>query len=144
MDSKNFKKTSAKNRIKNLPKSYYLMNFSSLIILYFLLSSLVSHAAENLLVNRAESKAENQVESRDRQVDQVALHSKNLAIQKLTQLVKKYKNSREESNLLMSLAEAYQGSAEIEFRITYAHAHQRKITPNLATYQTILKNQIGV
>lgn len=84
-----------------------------------------------------------QGEDWDRQVDRAALESQNLAIQKLRKLSKKYENSKEESSLLMRLAQVYDESASIEFRITYAKSHQKKTIVNLDRYNSILNYEIS-
>ncbi len=87
-------------------------------------------------------KSIEKAEQWDRQVDQVALQSQEAAIRKLQKLVVKYSNSREEAGLLMRLADVLQESATIEFRISYARAHQNKTAASTNKYKSLLTSEI--
>lgn len=84
-------------------------------------------------------------EGMDRQVDQVALQSQDLAVKKLKLLIKKYQGSSEEPALLLRLADIYQESAEIEFRIAHGKVLKKKgQAPNLAKYRAILGDLVQI
>lgn len=74
-----------------------------------------------------------------RTIDEVALSSQEQAIVKLTVLVKKYKNTRQEPVLLAKLADIQQQAAAILFRI----AHGQKVLPNdLSSYNKMMHSSI--
>jgi tetratricopeptide (TPR) repeat protein len=113
----------------------------SLIIGFFLVLLISQASASD--VNPSVKSLE-KTEDWDRQVDQAALQSQEAAVQKLKKLTKKYANSREEAGLLMRLADVYQESAAIEFRIAYAKANRKKLSVALNRYHSLLKSQIEV
>lgn len=119
-----------------------------LIFFVLLLSSNVCafdhNKSKEKSIKRFDEQSLQNTEDWDRKVDQAALLSQEAAIKKLKKLIQRYTNSREEAGLLMRLADVYQESAAIEFRITYAKANRNKSEVNLKQYHTILNSEIQV
>lgn len=106
------------------------------------LSFVLALNGERSLATKSGLGEAHSTETQDRRVDRVALDSQLAAIAKLTKLVNKYVNTREEGELLFHLAKVYLESQSIEFRITYAAAHQKKLPVNLDRYHSLFRLQI--
>ena len=83
-------------------------------------------------------------EKYERGVDEVALSSQNIAIDKLSSLLTKDRGSGKESGavLLIRLAELQQKKASLLFRISHGSAHDQRKTINLSTYHLALLESI--
>lgn len=81
-------------------------------------------------------------EKLDQSIDQAAIGAQNRATQALLKLLKKFQGKPREAELLSRLAEIYQQTASIEFRIAHSTAHIRKTAVNLSNYHSTLKKAI--
>ncbi|MGK5084940.1 tetratricopeptide repeat protein [Bdellovibrionota bacterium FG-1] len=82
-------------------------------------------------------------EQQERNVDQVALSSQDLAISRLVSLLKKYQNnSTQEPILLAKLAEIQQQKAAILFRLAHAEAHRNRKALNLSKHHQEMNHSI--
>ena len=83
-------------------------------------------------------------EQNDRTVDEAALISKKNAILKLESLVKKERNSKQEADLLIWLAELQKECAEFEFRIANGRAIDKDNQVKLNDYHRLLNDEIQI
>lgn len=83
-------------------------------------------------------------EQQERLADQAALSSQTRAIKKIKQLISKYRGSHREPILMARLAEIYQQTASLEFRIAHGKAHRSKKSVNLKKHHSFLKDCVGI
>ncbi len=88
--------------------------------------------------------ASQKAEKKERSVDQVAIESQEIGINRIKKLLKKHKHSSKKSILLERLAEAYQTKASIEFRIAHAKAHYSGKKVHLKNYKQTLNNAVSI
>lgn len=105
---------------------------------------LVQNSAQGEVTVGAQKKESAKQETRDRHVDQAALQSQESAVLKLKALLNKYRGTAQEPLLMMRLAQVYQESAAIEFRIAYGRAHQARTQPQLARYKLIQTGSVEI
>jgi TolA-binding protein len=77
-------------------------------------------------------------EERDRKVDQAAIAANEQATLKLQTLLKRYQGHRQEPILLARLAQIYQQTAQIQFRVS----HARKSNADLSSYRKWMSRSI--
>ena len=82
------------------------------------------------------------LETRDRTVDQVALQAQQKAIARMQDLLRKYRGTGSEPNLLARMAEAWQQEAAIRFRIAHGKAHRKSETVDLQAFNKSMKASI--
>jgi len=82
-------------------------------------------------------------EGHERDVDTVAMASQEQAISKLSNLLKKYRNTTQEPVLLAKLAELQQQNAAIIFRLAHGKAHRSNKAIDLSRYKKMENDAIS-
>jgi tetratricopeptide (TPR) repeat protein len=88
------------------------------------------------------ARAADDGEQQDRAVDEAALASQKDAVNELTNMLAKYRNTPREADFLERLADIQQQSAMMEFRVTHGNARRDGKAVNLTHYQEVMGSSI--
>ena len=136
---KNTRKTALESVFRFYVRQLLLSFYLSACLLYVLpLTKVLAQPAQKQDVTPFQS------EKQDRAVDQVALDTQGEAITRLKKVLLRYHGSANEPELMLRLAEAYQQSGQLQFRITYGSEVHAKTAAHMARYKKTLKSSIEV
>lgn len=83
-------------------------------------------------------------EQHDRAVDQAAISAQHEAQKMIEKLLKKYRGTEQEPVLLTKLADTYQQTAAIQFRVAHGKSAKGDRALDLGTYKDTMSKSIGV